>query len=305
MAGAYFLLHTQDDAAATPAYDWTRHRLRVVTAGSPRAFDANMCQMVDRRLQELAAVTTEKYPSPSGGATVIRIVRDKDVVPTVPPEFLGFRHATGSAVVFLPKRSFADPGKKKGKCYTPSNLHPRNYVLIDPCLDKSHIVPKHTMKKLLQQYPDLLEYYEEPEISKDACPSHRSQQPPQQEVSRNNSNSTQRNDTINNNNNARNTLAQTCTPNVAFPSDDNNDDDDDDDSDNDAEEKKESERVPRAPQNGTTNGATVITATPSQYDKYIQLLPRRLRDHCPDFYLEPLHALRAQLQREEEPSDVS
>lgn len=298
MAGAYFLLHAQDDATATPAYDWHRHRLRVVTAGSPRAFDANMCDLVDQRLQELAATKDSKSQSQMGGASFIRIVRDKDVVPTVPPEFLGFRHATGSAFVFLPK-SNDGKGKKKEKCYAPSHLHPRNFVLIDPCLDKSHIVPKHTMKKLIQQYPDLLDYYEEPDAAKKRfiCNSQNTNNIDNPymfeaiEIS-----SEQCNDTIDN---ANSSLAKTCTTSIAFQRDD------DEDSDNDDDEKKEIVGFPQAPRNVSSNpnsnaaSSDTITASPSQYDKYIKLLPRRLRDHCPDFYLEPLHALRGQLREEQ------
>lgn len=307
LAGAFFLLHAQDDNAALPAYDWNRHRLRIVTAGSPRAFDANMCHVVDQRLQELVANRTDVQSKPSvGGATLIRIVRDKDVVPTVPPDFLGFRHAKGSALVFLAKNDVIQ-GKKKGKCYAPSNRHPKNYVLIDPCLEKSHIVPKHTMKKLLKQYPDLLDFSEEQEATKNSsdCNSKPSELQQQSHDQKGNINSI-----IRQQDKDTSPPVVANTPSIAFQSDDDNNNDDgspDSDDDDDAVENVEVEysNVPKLQERGDGIPAPedhpiTIPSTPSQYDKYIQLLPRRLRDHCPDFYLEPLHALRAQLEREGE-----
>mmetsp|Transcript_16633 Transcript_16633/g.25125 ORF Transcript_16633/g.25125 Transcript_16633/m.25125 type:complete len:472 (-) Transcript_16633:222-1637(-) len=74
LAACYFLLE----------YDWSvlPHSLISVTAGSPRAVLKQMQEMVEERLE---AMSSEKVQ-------FLRVVRHKDVVATVPPAVLGFKH---------------------------------------------------------------------------------------------------------------------------------------------------------------------------------------------------------------------
>jgi Lipase (class 3) len=73
LAACYFLLE----------YDWNiiPHSLVGVTAGSPRTCLAQMQELVNEEL----AKKSEKVK-------MLRVVRDKDVVATVPPAILGFHH---------------------------------------------------------------------------------------------------------------------------------------------------------------------------------------------------------------------
>ena len=65
-------------------YDWSviPQRLLAVTAGSPRVCMGSMRDVVHETLHRHGPAN----------ALVCRIVRNKDIVPTVPPAFLGFRH---------------------------------------------------------------------------------------------------------------------------------------------------------------------------------------------------------------------
>jgi len=71
LAACYFLLD----------YEWTKHSLVSVTAGSPRACGLAMADWIHERLQQ------ETY-----NVSMHRLVKGKDVVSTVPPQALGFRH---------------------------------------------------------------------------------------------------------------------------------------------------------------------------------------------------------------------
>lgn len=64
-------------------YDWNnmKHSLVSVTAGSPRTCLENMKQIVNEELEKKA-----------NKVKMLRIVRNKDVVPTVPPGFMGYHH---------------------------------------------------------------------------------------------------------------------------------------------------------------------------------------------------------------------
>ena len=75
LATCYFLL--EHDFANYP------QKLVSVTAGSPRACQSSMREIVDAKLAVLR---------PLDKAVCARIVRDKDVVPTVPPSIFGFKH---------------------------------------------------------------------------------------------------------------------------------------------------------------------------------------------------------------------
>lgn len=73
VAACYFLL----------GFDWTKlpHKFVSVTAGSPRSCATSMKTVIDERLQVLG-----------DKATLYRLVKDRDVVPKVPPTFLAFHH---------------------------------------------------------------------------------------------------------------------------------------------------------------------------------------------------------------------
>ena len=75
LATCYFLL--EHDFANYP------QKLVSVTAGSPRACQSSMREVLDAKLAVLR---------PLDKAVCARIVRDKDVVPTVPPSIFGFKH---------------------------------------------------------------------------------------------------------------------------------------------------------------------------------------------------------------------
>lgn len=123
MAACYFL--------TDPArYDWRHgpHKLRVVTAGSPRACCQSMQVTIDAVLRELR--DTDKV-------VLAHVVRDRDFVPTVPPELFGFRHLT-ERLVYLTKEDDHGVGS----------------VLINP--DLRQVVSKKALALLLVQHPDLL-----------------------------------------------------------------------------------------------------------------------------------------------------
>jgi len=125
LAACYFLLERE-------RYDWGHipHRLRVVTAGGPRAAASQMQEMVDCRVKELNKTRSDKV-------VFLRVVRDKDVVPTVPPELIGFRHIP-QKMIYLTKED--SQGKSR--------------ILINP--NPTNIVSKRKMKSLLKQHPTLL-----------------------------------------------------------------------------------------------------------------------------------------------------
>jgi hypothetical protein len=108
MATCYFLLH----------HDWTHlpHKLVSVTAGSPRSVQGSMRDLIQEQMQKLR---------PLDKAVICRVVRDKDVVTTLPPALLGFAHL--EKVVYI---------TKSGE------------VLINPVFDESHMITEKELKKL-------------------------------------------------------------------------------------------------------------------------------------------------------------
>lgn len=66
-------------------YNWDQypHKLILVTAGGPRVCDDRLAQQLNKKMAELR---------PSDKVASARIVRDEDVVPTVPMALLGFHH---------------------------------------------------------------------------------------------------------------------------------------------------------------------------------------------------------------------
>lgn len=95
VASCYFLL----------GFDWTKlsHRFVSVTAGSPRSCATSMKTVIDERLRVLGE-----------SVKLYRLVRDKDVVPKVPPTFLAFHHVgpavniNEDGVIYVPEICFPD-----------------------------------------------------------------------------------------------------------------------------------------------------------------------------------------------------
>jgi pimeloyl-ACP methyl ester carboxylesterase len=108
IATCYFLLH----------HDWTQlpHKLVCVTAGSPRSVQGSMRDLIQEQMQKLR---------PLDKAVICRVVRDKDVVTTLPPAVFGFAHL--EKVVYI---------TKSGE------------VLINPVFDESHMITDKELKKL-------------------------------------------------------------------------------------------------------------------------------------------------------------
>ena len=121
MAACYFLLN--NDWATLP------QKLVVVTAGSPRAVLESMQQKIHDEMKRLR---------PLDKAVICRIVRDKDVVPTVPPAMFGFRHL--DKLVYITKDG---------------------QILINPNLKSGNIVDVKTMASLIAKHPSLLDSEDE------------------------------------------------------------------------------------------------------------------------------------------------
>ena len=64
-------------------FDWKAlpHKFIGVTAGAPRSCATSMKTLVDERMQMLGET-----------AKMYRLVKDRDIVPKVPPTFLSFQH---------------------------------------------------------------------------------------------------------------------------------------------------------------------------------------------------------------------
>lgn len=140
MAACYFLTEKAEDGIRN-RYDWRTlpHKLRVVTAGGPRACCQSMQERVDAVLRELRY--TDKV-------VLARMVRDKDVVPTVPPELFGFRHLT-EKLVYITREDAVDGTAGS--------------VLINP--DFRQVLPKKTLAMLLKQNPNILAPLHPPPLS--------------------------------------------------------------------------------------------------------------------------------------------
>mmetsp|Transcript_21779 Transcript_21779/g.47520 ORF Transcript_21779/g.47520 Transcript_21779/m.47520 type:complete len:491 (+) Transcript_21779:64-1536(+) len=119
LASCYFLL--EHDFAALP------HKLVSVTAGSPRACQNSMREVIEAKLSALR---------PLDKAVMCRLVRDADVVPTVPPSFLGFKHI--GKLVFI-----SDSGD----------------ILINPKL--KNVVTEKQIKGLVEENPEIKDEVEE------------------------------------------------------------------------------------------------------------------------------------------------
>ena len=123
MAACYFL--TEFKWADLP------HKFVCVTAGSPRAVQESMQKKIHEEMNKLR---------PMDKAVIARIVRDKDTVASVPPEFLGFRHL--DKLVYITKDG---------------------HILINPNLGSDNVVDEETMKELLTRNPSLAESESEQE----------------------------------------------------------------------------------------------------------------------------------------------
>lgn len=108
MATCYFLL--QHDWAQLP------HKFVSVTLGSPRSVKGAMGDLIQEQIWKLR---------PLDKAVICRMVRDKDIVTTLPPTMLGFVHL--DKLVYI-----TDSGE----------------ILINPVLDKSHMITEKELEKL-------------------------------------------------------------------------------------------------------------------------------------------------------------
>ena len=117
MAACYFLLN----------HDWAtlNQKLVVVTAGSPRAVLESMQQKIHAEWKRLR---------PLDKLVICRIVRDKDVVPSVPPALFGFRHL--DKLVYITKDG---------------------QIIVNPNLDGSNFVDVKTLGSLVIRHPSLLD----------------------------------------------------------------------------------------------------------------------------------------------------
>jgi pimeloyl-ACP methyl ester carboxylesterase len=117
MAACYFLLNN----------DWAtlNQKLVVVTAGSPRAVLESMQQKIHAEWKRLR---------PLDKLVICRIVRDKDVVPSVPPALFGFRHL--DKLVYITKDG---------------------QIIVNPNLDGSNFVDVKTLGSLAIRHPSLLD----------------------------------------------------------------------------------------------------------------------------------------------------
>ena len=115
MAGCYYLLH----------HDWTAspHRLVNAMAGCPRACHESMAQVVEDKLS---------YLRPLDKVSMFRITLNEDIVPTVPPAWLGFRHI--GKLVYITED---------------------DAVLIGPRLDDDQILDEHEVRDIGKSYPDV------------------------------------------------------------------------------------------------------------------------------------------------------
>jgi len=120
LAHAYLLF--EHDWAALP------HKLILVTAGAPRSCCTSMQEKIDERMRTLR---------PLDKAVICRVVRDKDGVSTVPPASFGFRHV--EKLVYITKDGA---------------------VLINPSLDRSHVVGKWKMDEIMEKDPSVADYIE-------------------------------------------------------------------------------------------------------------------------------------------------
>lgn len=127
MAACYFLLE----------HDWSTlpHKLVAVTAGGPRACCQSMQIRIDQEMEKLR---------PLDKAVICRVVRDKDVVPSVPPAVFGFRHV--SKLVYLTKDGA---------------------VLINPSLDRGSFISSSSLTELMEMKPAVGDAIETQEDSKD------------------------------------------------------------------------------------------------------------------------------------------
>ena len=117
MAACYFLTEFK--------WDNLPHKFVCVTAGSPRAVQESMQQKIHEEMNKLR--TLDK-------AVIARIVRDRDTVASVPPEFLGFRHL--DKLVYITKDG---------------------HILINPNLGSDNVVDEEKIKELLTINPSLAE----------------------------------------------------------------------------------------------------------------------------------------------------
>jgi Lipase (class 3) len=130
MAACYFIMEPQYQQMWRNTA--SQHRLRVVTVGGPRACCQSMQEQVDTVLRELR---------PTNKVQVLQLVRDKDCVPTVPPELFGFRHLH-EKTVYITKED-----------ETTGQAH----ILINP--DTRQVIHRKKFRQLLKEKPEVFAPY--------------------------------------------------------------------------------------------------------------------------------------------------
>jgi hypothetical protein len=130
MAACYFIMEPQYQQIWRKSS--LKHQLRVVTVGGPRACCQSMQEKVDSVIRELR---------PTNKVQVLQLVRDKDCVPTVPPEIFGFRHLQ-EKTVYITKED-----KATGMAQ----------VLINP--DTRQVIRKKKFHQLLKEKPEVFAPY--------------------------------------------------------------------------------------------------------------------------------------------------
>ena len=130
MAACYFIMEPQYQQIWRNAE--SKHKLRVVTIGGPRACCQSMQEQVDGVIRELR---------PTNKVQVLQLVRDKDCVPTVPPEIFGFRHLR-EKTVYITKED-----KTTGQAQ----------VLINP--DTHQVIRKKKFHQFLKEKPEVFAPY--------------------------------------------------------------------------------------------------------------------------------------------------
>lgn len=245
MAACYFLMEDQ-------RYDWRNmpHKLRVVTAGGPRACCQSMQQAMDTKCQDLRY--TDKV-------VLARMVRDKDVVPTVPPEMFGFRHLN-EKLVYITKES--DPTETGGGGF--------GEVLVNP--DLRQVLSKRQVQQFREKQPEIL--------------GTATQKQQQQLLDHTDTESSAEED-----NGLALTTTTPCTPQSTAADDGTFKETEIEVCETKKNNTNDTSNIIAEESSSCVESVSIKAA---KYDKFVKCVPRAFRDHMPDFYLRPLLHLQEQ-----------
>ena len=208
MAACYFILK----------HNWAElpHKVINVTAGCPRACQESMAIIIQQEMVKLR---------PLDKAVICRIVRDRDVVPTLPPSTFGFAHL--DKLVFI-----TEDGE----------------ILINPVLADEHMIDQDEMKFLVKNTDILIT----PEQGTDDTT-------PVAAAA------------------TTSDIAAADVTAVATITDAK-----------DAMGSADKEADTRAKVTEPELAEADETTEKTEYERLVSMIPRRFRDHMPDFYLKPL-----------------